>query len=535
MFRDQQFSQDMRSRAVKRIEDVLQLRARQFREDNGPLAHPVRPEEFVEINNFYTATVYEKGAEVIGMLKTLVGDRGYKEALDLYFERHDGDAATIEDWLKVFEDATGRDLTQFKRWYSQAGTPRLTVTDEFKNGTYSLTVKQETPPTPGQKKKHPQVIPVAVGLLNPNGDEIVPTTILELTKAEQTFSFDNLASRPVPSILRHFSAPVIVNRDTSPEERAFLLAHDTDPFNKWEAGRALAKDVLSAMITNGKAPDAAFLDAIARVAVDDSLDPAFRSLALALPSEDDMAQTLYEAGITPDPVIIHTRREALQDAMARRLATDLPQLYDAMAVPGPYSPDASSAGKRDLRSAALGLITRLDKGKTAQALFEIADNMTEQLAALGRLIATDHGPSAVQSFYDQWHTDRLVMDKWFMIQPARSEPETALALTKTLEKHKDFNWKNPNRLRALIYGLASANPAAFHQPDGAAYTWFADWIIRIDPANPQVAARATGTFDSWRRYDEDRQQMIRAELGRIKATPDLSPDTTEMVSRILGD
>ncbi len=535
VFRDQQFSQDMRSRAVKRIEDVLQLRARQFREDSGPLAHPVRPDSFVEINNFYTATVYEKGAEVIGMLKTLVGDDGYKTALDLYFERHDGDAATIEDWLKVFEDATGRDLSQFKRWYSQAGTPRLTVTDDFKDGRYSLTIKQETPPTPGQRKKQPQLIPIAVGLLNPNGDEVVPTTILEFSEAEQTFAFDNLASRPVPSILRHFSAPVIVNRKVSAEERAFLLAHDTDPFNKWESGRALAKEVLSAMITDGKAADPAFLDAIARVAVDDSLDPAFRALALALPSEDDMAQTLFDAGATPDPVIIHDKREALLGAMAGRLENDLPGLYRTMAVPGPYSPDAKAAGERDLRGTVLGLMTRLDEGKTAGTLFETADNMTEQLAALGQLIPTDHGPAAVESFHDQWQNDRLVMDKWFMIQPARSVPAEALAIARTLETHKDFNWKNPNRLRSLLNGLVMANPAAFHQPDGAAYTWFADWIIRIDPANPQIAARAVGSFDSWRRYDEDRQQMIRTELQRIKRTPDLSANTAEMVSRILGD
>jgi len=241
VFRDQQFSGDMRSHAVKRIEDVLQLRARQFREDNGPLSHPVRPESFVEINNFYTATVYEKGAEVIGMLKTLVGDEGYADALDNYFDRHDGDAATIEDWLKVFEDTTGRDLGQFKRWYSQAGTPRLNVTDDYNDGTYTLHIEQETPATPGQDTKLPLVIPVAVGLLNPNGDEVVSTTVLELTERQQSFSFGGLASRPIPSILRGFSAPVIVNRDSSDEERTLLLAHDTDPFNKWEAGRTLAK------------------------------------------------------------------------------------------------------------------------------------------------------------------------------------------------------------------------------------------------------------------------------------------------------
>jgi aminopeptidase N len=254
VFRDQQFSGDMRSHAVKRIEDVLQLRARQFREDQGPLAHAVRPESYVEINNFYTATIYEKGAEVIGMLKRLVGDAGYKAALDLYFDRHDGDAATIEDWLKVFEDATGRDLAQFKRWYSEAGTPRLSVAEDWADGTYGLTFKQVNPPTPGQPGKGAKVIPIAVGLLNPNGDEVLPTTVLEMDKGEQRFEFKGLGAKPVPSILRGFSAPVVLDRAVSPEERAFLLAHDTDPFNKWEAGRALAKDVLISMIRDDAQP-----------------------------------------------------------------------------------------------------------------------------------------------------------------------------------------------------------------------------------------------------------------------------------------
>jgi aminopeptidase N len=262
VFRDAQFTADQRSAAVKRITDVITLRARQFREDNGPLAHPVRPESFVEINNFYTATVYEKGAELIGMLKRLVGDTAYARALDLYFDRHDGDAATIEDWLKVFEDVTGRDLTQFKRWYTQAGTPRLHVSDTYDNGTYTLHFEQQTPPTPGQDVKEPQVIPVAVGLLGPDGDEVRETVICEMTGTRQSFTFEGLNARPVPSILRDFSAPVIVDRDTTNAERAFLLAHDTDPFNKWEAGRALARSGLVAMITDGAAPDDAYLDAV---------------------------------------------------------------------------------------------------------------------------------------------------------------------------------------------------------------------------------------------------------------------------------
>ncbi|NNK77881.1 MAG: aminopeptidase N, partial [Litoreibacter sp.] len=287
VYRDQQFTGDMRSHAVKRIDDALALRARQFREDNGPLAHPVRPESFVEINNFYTATVYEKGAEIIGMLKTLVGDEAYYKACDLYFDRHDGQACTIEDWLKCFEDTTGRNLDQFKLWYSQAGTPRINVSDNFEDGTYTLKFSQSTPPTPGQDDKDPKVIPVAVGLLNPNGDEIQPTEILEMTDAVQEFQFSGLASKPVPSILRGFSAPVILERDQSNAERAFLLTHDTDPFNKWEAGRALARDGMIRMVTEDAAPDQAYLDALVSVAHDERLDPAFRALALTPPSQDN--------------------------------------------------------------------------------------------------------------------------------------------------------------------------------------------------------------------------------------------------------
>ncbi|MBE0553122.1 MAG: aminopeptidase N, partial [Rhodobacteraceae bacterium] len=309
VFRDQQFSGDLRSHAVKRIEDVLMLRARQFREDQGPLAHPVRPESFVEINNFYTATVYEKGAEVIGMLKRLVGDEGYARALDLYFDRHDGQAATIEDWLKVFEDVTGRDLSQFKRWYSEAGTPRLRITEDWQpeaqGGTFTLTIAQENPPTPGQPEKGAKVIPVAVGLLNPNGDEVVPTTVLELTEMQQSFRFAGLASRPVASVLRGFSAPVVLEREVSADERAFLLAHDPDPFNRWEAGRSLAKEVLARMITEGADPSPALLDGLKALAFDDTLDPAFRALALRLPGEDDMAATLHQSGHVPDPAGIH--------------------------------------------------------------------------------------------------------------------------------------------------------------------------------------------------------------------------------------
>ena len=533
VFRDQQFSGDMRSHAVKRIEDVLVLRARQFREDAGPLAHPVRPDSYVEINNFYTATVYEKGAEVIGMLKRLVGDDGYAQALDLYFTRHDGEAATIEDWLKVFEDATGRDLTQFARWYTDAGTPRLTVSENWQEGSYTLTFRQETAPTPGQPEKPPRVIPIAVGLLNPNGDEVVPTTVLEMTGAVQSFRFDGLAAKPVASILRGFSAPVVLDRAVSPEERAFLLAHDTDPFNKWEAGRALAKEVLARMVTDGAEPGPDWLDALARVAGDDSLDPAFRALALRLPGEDDMAQTLHEAGVTPDPQAIHDARRRMGRALAMRLRPMLPGLFEGLREPGPFSPDARAAGRRALRLGALALVSRLDEGQAAAVAYRGANNMTEELGALSCLLDIGRGQEELGLFQARWQGDRNVMDKWFALQVLHAAPDQAAATVERLTSHPAFDMKNPNRFRAVMGALA-ANHAGFHHGSGSGYRLTADWLLRLDPLNPQTAARMSTAFETWARYDADRQAMMRGALQRILAAPGLSRDLGEMAGRMLG-
>ena len=537
VFRDQQFSGDLRSHAVKRIEDVLMLRARQFREDQGPLAHAVRPESFVEINNFYTATIYEKGAEVIGMLKRLVGDADYARALDLYFDRHDGQAATIEDWLKVFEDVTGRDLTQFKRWYSQAGTPRLGVHEAWaagaEGGTYTLTFTQTNPPTPGQPEKDAKVIPIAVGLLNPNGDEVVPTTVLEMNKPVQSFAFHGLSARPIPSILRGFSAPVVLEREVSQSERAFLLAHDTDPFNRWEAGRALAKDVLARMVTKGMEPSADLLDGMARLAFDDSLDPAFRALALRLPSEDDMAATLHAAGQVPDPARIHTARRALGLALAEKLAPGLPDLERTCRTEGPFSPAAGPAGQRALRLAALALMTRLDGGAAARLAFARACNMTESFGALAILLENGTGDQELADFGSRWTHDRLVMDKWFAVQVAMAAPDEAAATAARLTEHPAFDMKNPNRFRA-VFGALTANHAGFHHDSGAGYATLADWLIRLDPLNPQTAARMSTAFETWPRYDADRQAMIRAALDRILATPGLSRDLSEMAGRMRG-
>ncbi len=533
VYRDQQFSADLRSASVRRIEDVISLRGRQFREDNGPLAHQVQPDSFVEINNFYTATIYEKGAELIGMMKTLVGHDEYYKALDVYFDRHDGEAATIEDWVRVFEDSTGRDLTQFRRWYKQAGTPRLKVTDSFKDGIYTLDFEQKTPPTPEQEEKLPQHIPIAVGLLGANGDEILATQILEMTEAKQSFTFEGLTSKPTPSILRHFSAPVILERDSTAKERAFLLTHDTDAFNKWEAGRALAKDVLISMITGRSAPTQDYLGAITAMLRDDRLDPAFRALAIRLPGQDDLAQTLADGGVTPDPLAIYQAHQTLRQQMAEHLQDLLPRLSAEMDVTDVYKPDAEQAGKRALGLELLKLANRLDGGAAATALYARADNMTLRMGALGCLLEAGKGDEELAEFRTRFKHDALVMDKWFAMQVAHAAPEKAADVAEGLTKDSDFNWKNPNRFRA-VFGALMMNQAGFHEETGKGYTLFADWLIKLDPVNAQITARMSSGFETWKRWDADRQALMQAALKRIMATENLSRDTQEMVGRILN-
>ncbi len=533
VFRDQQFSGDTRGHAVERIADVMQLRARQFREDNGPLAHPVRPESFVEINNFYTATVYEKGAEVIGMLKTLIGDEAYYKGCDLYFTRHDGEACTIEDWLTCFEDVTGRDLTQFKLWYSQAGTPRVKVDESFQDGTYTLTFTQSTPPTPGQDTKDPRVIPIAVGLLNDAGEEIQPTKICEVTDELHKFRFTSLDAKPIPSINRGFSAPIILERDQTNKERAFLLAHDTDPFNKWEAGRALARDVLVRMVSQDAAPDQAYLDALVAVARDDTLEPGFKAICFSGPSNDDIQQALVDGGMTPDPTKIYLAGQAFNLAISQAMQDLLPRLYAEMQVDGPYSPRSQDADRRFLGNAALAMLSRLDGGAQAAKQFETADNMTQQLAALNCLLRAEVGEAQNQAFYEQWKHDRLVMDKWFSMQVMNAKLDRAAPKAVEMTQHPDFTMTNPNRFRA-VFGALGGNAAGFHTPSGAGYRVMADALIGLDKLNPQTTARMSTVFDTWKRFDADRQAMMREALERIKATEGLSGDTTEMVTRILG-
>ncbi|TFL16959.1 aminopeptidase N [Jannaschia formosa] len=529
VFRDQQFSADMRSEAVQRIGDVLQLRARQFREDAGPLAHPVRPESFVEINNFYTATVYEKGAEVIGMLRRLVGPEGYAAGCDLYFKRHDGQACTIEDWLACFEEATGRDLSQFALWYSQAGTPRLAVEESYEDGIFRATLRQTVPDTPGQTDKAPMVIPVAWGLLDAEGTELRPTEMFELAGAEGVIEAE-VPSRPVLSVLRGFSAPVILEHEQSDADRLVLLASDTDPFNRWEAGRTLAKRRLVAMIVEGSEPDAPWLDAMATLARDESADPAFRALALALPSEDDLAQTLHAGGVVPDPDAIHAAREAAAAAVARTLADDLPALRRAMRVSGPYDPNAEDAGKRALDGALLRMQTRLDGGEAARGAYRAADNMTDRMAAFACLLEAGD-PEVAAAFEEDWKHDRLVMDKWFAAQVMHAAPDRAVGIATGLTRRPDFDAANPNRVRSVIGALTAGNPAGFHARDGSGYRFLADWLLKIDAMNPQTAARMSTAFDTWRRYDADRQELVAAQLARI-AEERISRDLAEMIGRM---
>jgi aminopeptidase N len=543
VFRDQQFSGDQRSHAVTRIDDVKMLRARQFREDQGPLAHAVRPEEYIEINNFYTATIYEKGAEVIGMLRTLVGAQGYRKALDLYFQRHDGQACTIEQFRQCFEDATGRDLSQFARWWSQAGTPRIAVEEDWQDGRYTLTLRQTTPPTPGQSGKQPLVIPVAVGLLGQNGDEMVPTQVLELSEAEQSFSFEGLGSRPVPSILRGFSAPVIVERQTverqtGDAEAAFLLAHDTDPFNRWEAGRGYAVRIALGLIDGRAQVPVAWVEGMGSVLADDNLNPAFRAMVLEVPGVDEISREIAAGGGLADPDAIHAALRGMRQTLGSKLSTQLTHLYEGAKSGRPYSPDAASAGQRALKNRCLSLLAATgwtDAFALAESQFRTADNMSDALPALTALVheGAPVADALLADFHSRWQHDPLVIDKWLALQASAPLPGT-LARVEVLTGHPSFDWKNPNKFRSLIGVLAAANPVVFHRPDGSGYRFLADWLIRLDAVNPQTTARVAGAFETFRRYDPARQALMRGELERMAAVGSLSKNTREMVERMLA-
>ena len=544
VFRDQEFSADMigtdSGRAVTRIDQVRTLRQAQFPEDAGPMAHPVRPDSFVEINNFYTVTVYEKGAEVVRMYQTLLGREGFRKGMDLYFERHDGQAVQCDDFRAAMADANRRDLKQFERWYSQAGTPIVSASGHYDGAkqVYELTLRQSCPATPGQAEKQPFHIPVAVGLLDRNGKDLIPTKVLELTKAEQVFRFEGIAEAPVPSILRDFSAPVVLEYPYTDEELLHLFRYDSDPVNRWEAGQRLAMErllSLTASVQKGEelVLDHTYIVALRELLVDTSLDPAFREMALILPSETIIGERMDVV----DPQAIHIARQFVRSVIGDALENELLEVYHANGTPGPYSPDALSAGKRGLKNLALAymLVEPHPKAvKLAGEQFSAATNMTDRAAALSALIhsGADAGKQ-LDAFYKDFKAEALVVDKWFAMQG--SAPHTNVAKVRELMKHPAFTLKNPNRARSLLFSFCNQNPSQFHAADGSAYEFWAEHVIKLDALNPQVAARLARSMDRWRRYAPALQVHMRHALEKVAATTPLSNDVLEVVSKALAN
>jgi aminopeptidase N len=550
VFRDQEFSADQRSRAVERIGDVRGLRNTQFIEDAGPLAHPVRPEVYKEINNFYTSTIYEKGAEVVRMVKTMLGPQKFRAGMDLYFERHDGHAATIEQFIACFADVSGADMTQFMRWYSQAGTPQVTMKSRYDAVAKTLTLDcaQTLAPTPHQPIKQPMVIPLATGLVAADGhdlslklinDTAIERGVLMLTTASESFTFTGISTRPVISINRNFSAPIKLVTDLSPDDLGFLAANDSDPFNRWQAIQALALQLLIdnvAAVRTGTAPrsDAQLIAALSATLTNSSLEPAFVALALGMPSESDLAR---EIGRDVDPDAIFQARAALRADIGKSLATALTESYGRMAVSGPYSPAARDAGQRSLRNACLDLLVAAggkDAIARAAAQYDGADNMTDRFAALATLSLrkTLERERTLADFYQRFSGDALVVDKWLALQAMIPEQET-LARVRKLETHPAFSMANPNRIRSLIGSFAQANPTQFNRADGAGYEFVADIVLALDPKNPQVASRMATAFRSWRTMESSRRVKAEAALTRIKAAPKLSRDVSDIVERAL--
>jgi aminopeptidase N len=538
VFRDQEFSADMRGHAVQRIKDVKALRARQFPEDAGPLAHPVRPSSYLKIDNFYTATIYEKGSEVIRMLKALLGDEGFKAGMDLYFERHDGEATTVEAFIQCFADATGRDLKAFFGWYEQAGTPKVTINRRYDaaTGKLELTLKQVTAPTPGQPTKTALPLPVALGLLDEDGRSQAETQILVLDGAETTVTLEGIKRPPVLSALRGFSAPVKLETDAPADHDYVLLAADSDQFNRWESGQRLATRLMLAR-ADGQADPAGetrFAEALGRALDDQAANDAFKALLLSLPSEQDLAMEMQPA----DPAAIHEARDALRGRLAEVLADRLIRLHDALAHAGAFSADAEAAGRRALRNAALDLLTARPSEaviKRARAHYGAADNMTDAIGGLTALIALggEAADTALAAFHARWKHEPLVIDKWFAAQ-ARDPSDLALGRVMGLTTHPDFDPKNPNRLRALVGAFASFNPARFHDPDGSGYRFLADWIIATDKVNPMTAARFVEALGGWRRYREDLGGKMREQLQRIAAVEGLSKNVFELATKALA-
>jgi len=559
VFRDQEFSADMigtdSGRAVTRIDQVRTLRQAQFPEDAGPMAHPVRPDSFVEINNFYTVTVYEKGAEVVRMYQTLLGRDGFRKGMDLYFARHDGQAVECDDFRAAMADANERDLRQFERWYSQAGTPVVSARTRYDavKRNFDIILSQRCPATAGQPDKLPFHIPVAVGLLDANGHDLpllleggehpkgAATVVLELKEQEQIFRFRNVDERPVPSILRDFSAPVVLEYDYTDDELLHLYRHDSDAVNRWEAGQRLAMErllKLTAQVSaHGDAAalklDSTFIEAQRALLVDETLDPAFRELALILPSETIIAEQMEVV----DPQAIHTARQFMRRTIGTALKTELLAQYHANQTPGAYSPDALSAGKRALKNLCLSYLLVAPEAaqlQLAQQQFDHASNMTDRAAALVALIHSGSDAAAsLQAFYKDFENEALVVDKWFAMQAAA--PATNVAAVRKLMQHPAFTLKNPNRARSLIFNFTNANPAQFHAADGSAYAFWAELVIELDAINPQVAARLARSMDRWCRYAPALQEKMKQALEQVAARSKLSNDVQEVVSKALAN
>jgi aminopeptidase N len=551
VFRDQEFSADARSRAVERISDVRGLRAHQFMEDAGPLAHPVRPRLYHEINNFYTATVYEKGAEVVRMLKALLGPETFRQGMDLYFTRHDGEAATIEQFVQCFADVSGADLAQFMLWYSQAGTPELVATGGYDADakTYRLDVAQTVPPTPGQLTKEPMAIPLAIGLVGRDGRDLplklrdgrtIERGVLKLTKPAETFVFGDITEPPVPSLNRGFSAPIKLIANLSADDLRFLAAHDADAFNRWQALQTLATRLLLDNVASLRAAKAArqdsgLLHALDAILDDGTLEPAFVALALTLPGESDLAR---EIGRDVDPDAIFAARSGLRAVVGEHLAGSLFDHYRRLSESRPYSPDAAGAGRRALRNICLDLLVatrRPDAVSLAARQYQAADNMTDRMAALSTLSLCDvpERAATLDDFYARYADDPLIVDKWFTLQATIPEPAT-LDRVKALTGHRAFSFANPNRVRALIHAFALANQREFNRADGAGYDFVVDTVLALDRKNPQLSAKLLAALKSWRVLEPGRRAMAEKALQRVAAAPSRSPDVADIVQRALA-
>ncbi|MDQ6882206.1 MAG: DUF3458 domain-containing protein, partial [Pseudomonadota bacterium] len=581
VFRDQEFSQDLSgeasARAVKRIEDVRVLRTAQFPEDAGPMAHPVRPDQYLEINNFYTVTIYEKGAEVVRMMQTLVGREGFARGMALYFKRHDGHAVTCDEFAQAIADANPgsqleRLLPQFKLWYSQAGTPRVKAASRYDAaaGVYTLTLSQSCPATPGQPHKRPFVIPIGLGLLGGDGAEL-SNRMHVLTQESETLTFEGVRDEPVPSILRGFSAPVVLEHDYTDVQLLTLLAHDSDPFNRWEAGQRLTVNRALAFIGHsGVAPvpndlDGPYLDAMRTILRHPTLDAAFKELVLTLPAETYIAEQLDEV----DPQRIHAVREGMRRQIAESLRDDWQRAYEDNHESGAYSPDPVSSGRRALAGMALAHLCIAARktsdpstgsgqapstgsgqapstgsgqvpiwpGKALQQ-FKDAANMTDRFNALSALVVSGHelAAPALLRFHAIFEDEPLVLDKWFALQAgAPDRGGNVLPAVKQLMRHPDFNLRNPNRARSVLFSYCSANPGAFHRFDAAGYVFWSDRVLELDAINPQVAARLARALDRWRKLVEPLRGAAREAIARVAARPDLSNDVREVVTRALGE